>query len=204
MTKVICKLPERKDFVEYPAVGKGCIPSGYHKIGLFCSVRCPGDLIIKTYDFTRFVRGRGISIIGGFHSPIEKDCLEILLRGSDPIIVCPARRLSQSHLPREWQDAIGAGRMLLLSPFTQKQKRATAELALERNRFVASIADETLIAYAYPGSKTEALCREVLAGGKRVYTFNDAANHHLVEMGAVPIEPDHFSPRQVAREEVHA
>jgi hypothetical protein len=30
------------------------------------------------------------------------------------------------------------------------------------------------------------------------------ANHHLIEMGAVPIEPDHFSPQQVAREEVHA
>jgi predicted Rossmann fold nucleotide-binding protein DprA/Smf involved in DNA uptake len=145
-----------------------------------------------------------MTVLSGFHSPIEKDCLDTLLRDSNPIIICPARRLCHSRLSREWQKAIEAGRMLLLSPFSEKQKRATTELATERNRFVASIADEVLIAYAHPGSKTEALCREVLAGGKRVYTFNDAANHHLVEMGAVPIEPDHFSPRQVAREEVHA
>ena len=133
------------------------------KIGLFCSSRCPGGPIVKAYDFAQFVSQSDVAIVSGFQSTIEKDCFEILLRGISPAIVCPARRLSQSRVPREWQDAIGAGRMLLLSPFNQKQKRATAELAVERNRFVASIADEILIAYAHPGSKTEALCREFLA-----------------------------------------
>jgi hypothetical protein len=109
-------------------------------------------------------------VLSGFHSPIERDCLDTVLRGSNPIIICPARRLCHSRLPREWQKAIEAGRMLLLSPF-----------------------NEILIAYAHPGSKTEALCHEVLTTGKRVYTFNDPANRHLIEMGAVPIEPDHFS-----------
>jgi predicted Rossmann fold nucleotide-binding protein DprA/Smf involved in DNA uptake len=150
-------------------------------------------VILKAYDFARLVRGSGRVIISGFHSPIEKDCFETLLRGSDPIIICPARRLGTSRLPREWQKAIKAGRMLLLSPFSEKQKRATVELAAERNRFVVSIADEILIVYAHPGSKTEALCREVLASGKRVYTFNDPANQHLIAKGALPIEPDHFS-----------
>lgn len=56
----------------------------------------------------------------------------------------------------------------MLSPFDEKQKRATVGLAAARNQFVVSIADEVLIAYAHPGSKTEALCREVLASGKRV------------------------------------
>ena len=156
------------------------------KLGFFCSTKCPGGLIFKIYDFARSVREAGLTIIGGFHTPVEKDCLYILLRGSGLIIQCPARRLSASRLPHEWRKAIAGRRMLLLSPLDESQNRATAELAVERNRFVVSVADEVLIAYAHNGSKTEGLCGEVLATNKRVYTFNDPANRHLVEMGAIP------------------
>jgi predicted Rossmann fold nucleotide-binding protein DprA/Smf involved in DNA uptake len=162
-------------------------------LAFFCSTKCPGRAILKAYEFTGLVQHSGRVIVSGFHSPVEKDCLEILLRGAGLVVLCPARRLNASRLPNEWQDAIKSGRMLMLSPFDEKQKRATAGLAAARNQFVASIADEVLIAYAHPGSKTEALCRKVLASGKRVYTFNDLANQHLVAMGAIPIEPDHFS-----------
>ncbi len=163
------------------------------KLAFICSQRCPGDVILKTYDFARLVRGSGRTIVSGFHSPIEKDCLPILLRGSGPIIIVQAHRLSTTRLPLEWQKAIDDGRLLLLSPFDEKDKRVTADLAARRNRFVADIADEVLIPYAHPGSKTEALCREVLATGKRVYTFESAANAHLVQMGAVAVEPSYFS-----------
>lgn len=165
----------------------------HRSLGLLCSTKCPGNVILKSYAAARIIRGTHCAVVSGFHSAIEKDCLDILLTGKGSIIICPARRLATTRLPRAWQEAIGAGRMLLLSPFDEKQKRATAKLAVERNRFVTSIANEILIAYAHPGSRTEALCREVLASGKRVYTFNDPANQHLIDMGAVPIEPGHFS-----------
>ena len=58
---------------------------------LFCSVRCPGDLILKTYDLARLLRDAGTPVIAGFQSPMEKDCLEILLRGRQPVVICPAR-----------------------------------------------------------------------------------------------------------------
>lgn len=165
------------------------------KLALVCSQKCPGDVILKTYDFTRMVRGSGLAIVSGFHSLIEKDCLPILLRGPDPIIIVQAHRLSTTRLPLEWQKAIDAGR-LLLSPFGEQHKSVTTELAAERNRLVVSIADEVLIPYAHPGSKTEMLCRKVLATGKRVYTFLSGANDHIIEMGAVPVDPDYFSTRQ--------
>lgn len=57
---------------------------------------------------------------------------------------------------------------------------------------VAAISDDVLIPYAAPGSKTENLFREVIASGKRVYTFNSAATQALVAGGALAIEPDHF------------
>jgi predicted Rossmann fold nucleotide-binding protein DprA/Smf involved in DNA uptake len=93
----------------------------------------------------------GTAIVSGFHSPIEKDCLPILLRGSGRVIIVQGHRLGVSRLSTEWQTAIDTGRLLLLSPFNEKHKRVTAELAAERNRFVAGISDEVLIPYATPG-----------------------------------------------------
>ena len=49
---------------------------------LFCSVRCPGDLILKTYDLARAMREAGTPVIGGFQTPMEKECLRLLLRGN--------------------------------------------------------------------------------------------------------------------------
>jgi hypothetical protein len=47
---------------------------GCRLLGLFCSIRCPGDAIVQTYDLVRAVRDAGIPVIGGFHSPMEKEC----------------------------------------------------------------------------------------------------------------------------------
>lgn len=165
------------------------------KLALICSERCPGDVILKTYDFARLVRGSGITIVSGFHSPIERDCLPILLRGPGPIIIVQAHRLSTFRLPREWQKAIDTGRLLLLSPFGEKDKRVTARLAAERNRFVAAISDEVLIPYAAPGSKTEALALDLLKSGKRVFTFSDRLGP-LLDAGARLVTPDFFARRR--------
>ena len=157
----------------------------------------------KTDDFGRPAdptEGRlwsGLAIVSGFHSPIEKDCLPILLRGPDPIIIVQAHRLSTSRLPMEWQKAIEAKRLLLLSPFGQREKRVTAALAAERNRFVAAISDEILVPFAAPGSKTEALALDLLASGKRVYTFSDRPGP-LLDAGARLVPPDFFSASRAA------
>jgi predicted Rossmann fold nucleotide-binding protein DprA/Smf involved in DNA uptake len=172
---------------------------GRSKVAIICSKQCPANLILKTYDFARLVRGSGRAIVSGFHSPIEKDCLPILLRGPDLVIIVQGRRLSTTRLPAEWQKAIEAGRLLLVSPFTDKQKRVTTQLAEERNRFVAALADEVLIAYAHPGGKTEKLAAELLNSGKRVYTFASSANKRLVDWGAIPIEPDFFVQKQTSK-----
>ena len=56
-------------------------------IGFFCSVRCPGDVILKTYDLARALRGINVTIVGGFQSPMEKEFLDLLLRGSASVVV---------------------------------------------------------------------------------------------------------------------
>ena len=66
-----------------PVTAKGNLEV-LHKplVGFFCSVRCPGDIILKTYDLARALRKTDVTIVGGFQSPMEKECLDLLLRGS--------------------------------------------------------------------------------------------------------------------------
>ena len=47
------------------------------KAALFCSARCPGDAIVRTYDQAARWRDADRCVISGFHSPIEKECLSI-------------------------------------------------------------------------------------------------------------------------------
>ena len=39
----------------------------------FCSVRCPGNLILKAYDLAQKWRAENQPVIGGFHSPVEQN-----------------------------------------------------------------------------------------------------------------------------------
>jgi hypothetical protein len=56
-------------------------------LGLVCSIQCPGSIIIKTFDAIRELRDAAVTVMGGFHSPMERQCLDILLRGSQPVIL---------------------------------------------------------------------------------------------------------------------
>jgi predicted Rossmann fold nucleotide-binding protein DprA/Smf involved in DNA uptake len=83
-----------------------------------------------------------------------------------------------------WREAIEQGRLLLLSPFTDRERRATVALAAKRNRFVAALAERILIAHASPGGALMALAEEALEWGKPVCSFDDPANAELLERGA--------------------
>src|SRR5687767_1298859 len=64
-------------------------------LGFFCSTRCPGTIILRTYDLALALREAGVSVLGGFHSPMEQECLDVLLRGSQPVVLCPARNIER-------------------------------------------------------------------------------------------------------------
>lgn len=157
-------------------------------LALFCSIRCPGDLILKTYDLARALRDAGIPVIGGFHTPMEKECLRFLLRGTLPIVVCPARGIEAMRIPREWKEPIDQGRLLIASPFPAQEKRVTAKLADQRNRFVVEHATSIFVSYAEQGGKTEALCQSAIDSGKQVFTFDHEENANLLGMGARRLE----------------
>lgn len=161
-------------------------------LALFCSVKCPGRLILQTYDLAQALREAGVVVIGGFHSPMEQECLRLLLRGKQPIVVCPARSIETLRLPVEWRPALATGRLLVLSPFDARLRRQTAELAQRRNRFVAALADEVFIAYAAPGSRSEAFAREMTVAGKPLLTLDAPENAALLALGARAVRPASF------------
>ena len=159
-------------------------------LGFFCSVRSPGDAILKTYDLAKTLRHADVMVIGGFQSPMEKKCLDVLLRGTASVVVCPAQGFNHVRTPKSWKPPIAEGRLLLLSFFDGNVRRPTATLAAKRNAHVATLANRLLIAHAEPDSKTETLCRDALTQGKPVFTLDSPDNACLIELGALPVPAD--------------
>ena len=163
-------------------------------IGFFCSVRCPGDIILKTYDFARVLRETDVTIVGGFQSPMEKEFLDLLLRGSASVVVCPARGLGNMRIPKGWKKPLDEGRLLLLSFFDDNIRRPTTTIAARRNACVAALADRLLIAHAERGGKIEKLCLEALTERKPVFTLDSPDNAHLAECGVLSVRVDDPMP----------
>ena len=133
------------------------------KTALFCSTRSPGAAILRAHDTARRLRDEGSTVISGFHSPIERECLRILLRGKQPIIICPARAIDGMRIPSECRTAFDAGRLLFLSPFAGQPTRVTKESALRRNEFVAALADAAYVAHVSPGGQAEQIAHMLTA-----------------------------------------
>jgi predicted Rossmann fold nucleotide-binding protein DprA/Smf involved in DNA uptake len=157
------------------------------KLAIFCSTTCPAAIVSQTEEVIEKLVDASITVIGGFHSPIERQCLSLLLRGTQPIILSPARSLDKLRIRPEYKEALGNGRLLLLSFFKSHRHRSDVEMALKRNRFVAALADRILTVHAAPSSKTEQLCRELISWQKPVYTIDNEANQNLVKLGARPV-----------------
>jgi len=165
----------------------------HNSTALFCSVKCPGNLILKTYDLAQIIKQASMTVIGGFHSPMERECLAILLRGTQPVIICPARNIKGMRIRKEYKKPLNDGRLLFLSPFDENQRRISVKTSHYRNLFVAALSSVVFVAHAGPGSKTEAFCREILAWQKPIYTFDTDYNKNLIEMGAQPVKPKNVS-----------
>ena len=152
-------------------------------VGFFCSTKCPGSVIVQIYDLARALRDAGISVISGFHAPMERECLDLLLRGTQPVVICPARNIERMRLPTAWRTPIAEGHLLILSPFSVPHRRPTADLAEQRNLFVSALANTVVIAHASRGSKIDRLSAEIVASGKQVYTLDLPENASLMQHG---------------------
>jgi predicted Rossmann fold nucleotide-binding protein DprA/Smf involved in DNA uptake len=157
------------------------------KLAIFCSTNCPAEIISQTHDFIQKLVDARVTVIGGFHSPVERECLSILLRGAQPIILFPARSLVKLRIRPEHKEPLEKGRLVFVSFFRSHRHRSDVEMATRRNRFVAAMAEKIFIPFAAPGSKTEHFCRELIAWEKPVYTIAHEANQNLLKLGLTPV-----------------
>lgn len=153
-------------------------------VGLLCSTRLTGTAILRLCDLAHALRDAAIPVIGGFHTPMERECFRILLRGRQPVVVCPARSLERMRIPVDWRAALAEERLLIVSPFREGNRRVTAELAERRNWLVLALARALIVGSAGPGSRSERLSVEALDTGKKVFTLDLPENEELRTLGA--------------------
>ena len=124
-------------------------------LAVFSSAKCPASLILKAHDYAQKVRDGETGIISGFHAPAEKEILQVLMKGTCPIIVVLGRRLEGARVHIVWKAEIEKGRMLIISPFKEYQSHVTKEMSLKRNNLAARIAGRILIIHASEGGSLE-------------------------------------------------
>jgi predicted Rossmann fold nucleotide-binding protein DprA/Smf involved in DNA uptake len=157
----------------FKSIGNKAIFS-LHKTAFLCSRKVPADIILKSYDWAIEQRDKGICIISGFHSKIEKDVFHYLIKGEQPIIIVLERYFKKRYTPfdREIKEALKDNRLLVISQFSEKIKRASVKTAKRRNELMCSIADEIFIAHASKEGKIEALLKRPDIRNKKITSFN--------------------------------
>jgi predicted Rossmann fold nucleotide-binding protein DprA/Smf involved in DNA uptake len=153
-------------------------------VALAASVDSPASVADETLQLVRGLAEAGVAFVGGFHSPLERLCLDRLAAAAWPVIVCLGRTLSGLRIPSAWLEPLKEGKLVLVSACGPSQKRATKDSVRMRNDCVLALADNFVIPHASAGGKTEALCREALKAGKVVWTLDHPGSKCLVELGA--------------------
>lgn len=161
---------------------------------LFCSVRCPGDPNLKTYELARIMRDAEMPVIRGFQAQMEEECLHLLLRGSQPVVMCSDRSIGRMRIPVDWRPALGENQLFVLFPFPEHQRLPTAETTEQRNNLVADLASQVFLAHAAPGGKSEAFASRLAAIGKPILTLDSPANENRISSSARPSKGTEHRP----------
>ena len=113
-----------------------------NKVGFLASRKISSLSILPTLDWATEVSKReDIAIISGFHSKMERNVLEILLKGQCGIIIVLARGMYRK-LPKQYEEAMSQNRLLIISNEKENVRRVSEQTAHKRNEYVKSISDE--------------------------------------------------------------
>ena len=131
-------------------------------------------------------------MIGGFHSPMERECLDLLLRGTQPVVICAAKGLRGVRIGLSARKALKEGRLLLLSPFGIEVRWTTSTQALERNDLITALADAVFVPYAAPAGRTWSTVDKALDRGQKVLALDDEADTDLIAHGVSACRNDNL------------
>ena len=120
------------------------------KTAFLCSRDYPASAVLRIYDWAKEMRDAGECVLSGFHSRLEREVLDILLKGSQPIILAAARGLPKRY-PAGIKQAIDDGRLLVVSPFPESVLRITRVTSRKRNAFMLAVAERIVIGHLSEG-----------------------------------------------------
>ena len=133
----------------------------------FASRACPAPAIRAGLAWTLEQVQKGAVVIGGFHSPLERSVLKMLLEAGSPAVAVLARDVESARLPAVWQAAIKRGHLVVISQAVDRQQldrdRATA-----RNELVVGLANRAVVAYVSLGGSLAAQTEKWRRHGKLI------------------------------------
>ncbi len=123
-------------------------------IAFFASRTSTEDARKKALKWAEEVSHKDIIVISGFHSPLEREVLDILLKNGASVIVGLGRGL-YSKIPTHLQKAFEEGRVLFIS--FRKYSRHSFSSAQIRNWAIAQTAAKLIFAPFESGSSLDVL-----------------------------------------------
>lgn len=121
-------------------------------IGYFASGTIASLSVLPTLEWaTEIARREDVAIVSGFHSKLEREVLDFLLRGKCGI-VCVIARSIYKKIPEKYREAYDAGRVLFIAPFKTSATMTSRHICQQRNEYVASISDELVFSSLTPDS----------------------------------------------------
>lgn len=123
-----------------------------HRIGFLAGSKIASLSVLPTLDWASGVAKReDIAVISGFHSKMEQEVLDFLLKGRCGII-CVLAQSIYKKVPPKFLAAYNADRILFISPLKTSATRPSRQLCQQRNEYVAFISDELVFSSLTPES----------------------------------------------------
>lgn len=114
----------------------------------------------------------GAVVIGGFHSPLERSVLNLLLEARAPAVVVLAREVKSARFPVAWQRAVQQRHLAVVSQ-AMDQRRLDHGRSVARNELVAMLGDTIVVAHASATGNLRAQTADWQRCGKVIRVLHD-------------------------------
>lgn len=134
-----------------------------YKIGYFASSKIAPLSVLPTLDWAvEIAKREDIAVVSGFHSKMEREVLDYLIKGRCGIIMVLARSIYRK-VPSKLKEAFNQNRVLFISDDSMHNVIMTGkDNALKRNRLVAQFANELVFSSLTPESSLSQIAEDSL------------------------------------------
>lgn len=149
-----------------------------YKVAFLSSRKISPLSVIKIYDWALEMRNSGQCVMSGFQSHVEKEVFDILINGTQPVILVEGRSIKKNY-PASIEKALSENRLLILSPFDSNNNKKSLKNSELRNRFMFENAEKIFIGYASIDGMIDRLCHEYALNGKIEFIDEGLKNRYL-------------------------